>query len=75
MSEETTKKKQKTYTVSSKLSSVDYERALYVMRSFGIRTLSALIRELINEMYFYLQAEEIQKEQEQAQGGKDGDSL
>lgn len=57
-------------TASTKLSADDYEKAQYIMRSFGIKTISALIRELIREMYYFLKSEE-----KQDQGGGNNEAL
>ena len=46
--------------VGVRLSPNDFEMAQYIMRSFGIKTISALIRELIREMYYFLKSEEKQ---------------
>ncbi len=62
--------KGKFMTASTKLSADDYEKALYIMRSFGIKTISALIRELIREMYYFLKSEE-----KQDQGGGNTEAL
>lgn len=61
--------RQKSNRISLRLSDVDVEEARYVMKELEIPTFSALVRELIDEMYLYLTSEDWKKRSEE--GGDD----
>ena len=63
--------KEKTVTVSARLSKTELQMAQEIMREFEIPSISALIRELFREMYFSMLSEK----QNQKGGSDDGQSL
>ena len=59
--------RQKSNRISLRLSDVDVEEARYVMKELEIPTFSALVRELIDEMYLYLTSEDWKKRNEEGE--------
>lgn len=59
--------RKKSNRISLRLSDVDVEEARYVMKELEIPTFSALVRELIDEMYFYLNSEDWKKRNEEGE--------
>lgn len=50
--------RRKSNRISLRLSDTDLDEARFVMKELEIPTFSALVRELIDEMYFYLSSEQ-----------------
>lgn len=59
--------RKKSNRISLRLSDVDVEEARYVMKELEIPTFSALVRELIDEMYLYLTSEDWKKRSEEGE--------